>query len=515
MALTVAVAALILWLLRPTPRPDPTAAAPTAGHRGYRNRSLLRRTSATAPAERATPTIHGNVYNGDGKVLEGVSVVATTFDRAGNVPAPVGTTKTDAAGRFDVALPPGTYQLNASLAGYGPTSITAQSGDTISMVLPRSGVLQGHVKDENGAPVRRFTIDIVSVVPGDAPAPPPVWSKTFQSEDGSYRADQVPAWPVIVRASADERAPGLSAPVAVGPGLTRDVDLTLSAGCTLTGTVQDKKGNPLPGVLVNAEERVTAGSASDPALQTATQAQSEGDGTFRIEHAPLGTLVVRAYDGDYAVTTATVVAEDCAKLAPVKLVLSKGGGISGVARGADGAPLAGARLAVTDRAIGYVNTSSDQEGRFHFDSIPPGDVRLEMEHEGQRAMRYVGIKDGETTTQDMILFGGGNGEVRGRVTAGTQPIAGARLLVASNHGQSAGIALYFPVTGEDGTFRIPSIPAGYYAVSVMSTTQGKGIKVEAGTPTTIDFDAGQVVPFGDATEHPRTARPAAPPTPSP
>ncbi len=249
-------------------------------------------------------------------------------------------------------------------------------------------------------------------------------------------------------------------------------------------------------------------------MQTATQAQSGDDGSFTVEHAPRGTLLVRGYDGDYAVTTATVEVGDCDKLAKVVLTMSAGGGVKGVARRADGTPLPGARLALTDRSIGYVNTTSDADGRYHFDAIPAGDVRIEIEHEGQRAMRYVGVKDGQTVTQDMILFGGGDGEVRGRVTAGNKPIAGARLLVASNHGHEHGIALYFPVTGEDGSFRLPSIPAGYYAVSVMSTSEGRGIHVEAGQVTTLELDAGRVMPSGDAVPHPRTARPAAA-TPTP
>ncbi len=107
LALTVTAAALILWLLRPAPRPGPTAGEPAGGHRVYHNRSLLRRPAASAPGETATPTIHGNVYNGDGRVLEGATVVATTFDCAGNVPAPVRTTKTDAAGRFELPVASG------------------------------------------------------------------------------------------------------------------------------------------------------------------------------------------------------------------------------------------------------------------------------------------------------------------------------------------------------------------------------------------------------------------------
>jgi hypothetical protein len=317
----------------------------------------------------------------------------------------------------------------------------------------------------------------------------------------------------MVRAVTDDYAPGLSKPISVHGGDTRDVDLTLGAGCTLSGTVQDKRGEPLPGVLVNAEARVSAGSAMDPSLQASTQAQSGDDGGFTLEHVPKGTVLVRGYDGELAVTTATVEVGECDKLARVSLTMSAGGSVTGVARSADGAPLPGGRVTVTDRSIGFVNTPSDREGRFRFDTLPPGPIRIELEHQGQRTMTYVVVKDGETVKQDMTLFGGGNGEIAGRVTAGKKPIAGARLLVASNHGRDQGIAMYFPVTGADGSFHVPSVPEGNYLITVMSTTAGRGVRVTGGEVTTVDLDAGFVTPTGDDTPHPPRHRRASAPAP--
>jgi hypothetical protein len=512
LALCVAIAAALLWLLRPAPPPARASRATPAGPSSYRNRAIF----APAPvgaAPREPLAVKGNVYSGDGELLAGATVIAATFDSAGNMPSPAGSIKTDAQGHFVLPLPEGTYQLNASMGGYGPSAITAQSGDTVSLVLPKSGVIQGHVRDERGNPVQRFTIDILSVVPGDAPAPPPAWSKSFDSKDGSYRADQIPAWPVMVRATAEDRAPGFSAPVTAHAGEKRDIDVTLTEGCTLTGTVVDTAGKPLSRVLVNAEERVSAGSAADPTLQTQAQAQSDDDGSFTLEHVPQATVLVRGYDGSYAVSSTTVEIGDCGKLAPVKLTMAMGGTITGVARRADGTPIPGARLSITDRSIGFVNTRSGADGHYRFDAIPAGNVRLELEHGGQRALRFVELKDGETLTKDVVLFAGGDGALRGRVTAGKKPVAGARLLVASNHGASEGIALYFPVTGEDGTYTVPKIPEGNYIVSVMSTTEGRGFQIKAGEPTTIDLDAGFVMPSGDG--QPRARRAAATPPPTP
>jgi hypothetical protein len=488
--LTVAAALALLWFFRPAPpAPARRAAVKAAVAQGsYHNRSLLPRARQGA-GEPDKPTIAGNVYSSEGQLLPGATVVATTFDLAGNVPSPIASAKSDAEGRFAIPLARGTYQLTASLSGYGTTAALAESGNTVSLVLYKSGVIQGHVKDDHGRPVQHFTVDLVFNAPGDGPAPPPAWSKVFDSPDGAYRVDEVPIWPVLVRAVADEKAPGISAPLTVPPGTTRDVDLTVGEGCTLTGTVVDKSGAPLTRVLVNAEERITAGSISDPSLQTATQAQSGDDGTFSLDHVPQGTVFVRGYDGDYAVSTLTVQVGDCAKLSPVKLTMSTGATITGTARQADGKPIGGALVSMNGRSIGYVDTTSDSEGRFRFEAIPAGDLRLEMEHHGQRAVLGTRVKDGETKSVDLTLFAGGTGEIKGRVTAGGKPIASARLLIASNHADQ-GLGMYFLTTGEDGSYRLPSLPEGQYLVTTLGARASSGTQVNADQASTVNLDVG-------------------------
>jgi hypothetical protein len=463
------------------------------------------------------------VYDSEGALLPGVSVVATTFDLAGNVPSPVGAVRTDSGGRFALQLAQGTYQLTAALAGHGTATAMARPGDTVSLVLYKSGVIQGHVKDDSGKPIRRFTIDLVYVAPGNAPAAPPAWSKAFESEDGSFRVDEVPVFPVTVRAVAEDRAPSFSPPFSVGPRETREVDLTLSEGCTLTGKVVDKRGAPLPRVLVNAEERMTAGSVTDPVLQTATQAQSGDDGSFSLDHVPQGTLLVRGYDGDYAVATTSVKVGDCAKLAPVTLTLSKGGAIAGTVERADGKPVAGALVSVTDRATGYVSATTDAAGKFRLDALPSGSTRLEMEHQGQHVIRDVTVKDGETTDVELALFAAGTGEVKGRLRAGDKPLAGVRMLLASSHDQ--GMAMYFLSTGEDGSYDVPALPAGQYIVTTLGARASSGIQVSEGETTTVNLDVALPPPAAARERAARRMPPAMPrpqeapapeaPTPSP
>lgn len=473
-----------------------TPAVGAGKHGRYRNRTLVRGTAE------ARPTISGHVYATDGGTVAGATVVAMSFEVAGNVLSTAGSTKSDDSGRFELALPEGTYQLNASIEGYGATSTTAHSGQTVSLVLPRSGAIEGRVLDERGEPVRRFSIDVLSAVTEDDPAPPPLFSRVFESQDGSFRIAQLPAWVIVVRATAADHAPAFSPPVTVGPTAVEKLELTLSKGCNLTGHAVDPSGAPQPGVFVDAESLVAAGQMSDLALEAAAQAQTDGDGSFLLPNVPKGKIAVRGYDGANAVSTVNVEVSDCNNLPPVKLVMSPGGSLSGVARGADGEPLAGARLTLAHRPIGFVNAVSDAKGRFRFDQLPAGAVRLMVQHAERVKVVDVSIEEGKETEQDVALPPEGDGEIRGRVTAGGRPLQGVRVMLATPLPSDRSIGLYYPVTAEDGSFRVSALPPGVYMVSVETTVTGDGVRVKPGEVATVDLRVADPLTVGKEAAQP-------------
>lgn len=488
---------LIYWATHRGPIASRHRISGTAMKGSYRNRAVVppAEEQPAAPAQ-DQPAVRGNVYDMEGNLLDGAKIVALTYDIAGNMASSVGSVESDERGRFEIQLAAGTYQINVSREGFGPTSVVAQTGDTVAVVLPKSGTIKGHVVDEKGKPVRKFTVDLVSAVPGDAPAPPPVWSKAFDSRDGTFEASQLPAWPVVVRASSPDHAPAFSKPMQLRSDETREITLALSEGCVLEGKVFDKEGNALPRVLVNAEERLTAGSIADPVIQASTQTVSAEDGSFRLDHVPRGTVLVRGYDEDNAASTLTIEVADCDKLQPVKLIMSPGGSVEGIARTSDGKPLAGARVSITERSVGIVNTYTDADGQYHFDALPAGVFRIELDHEQQSALKFVVVRDGGNTKLDLTLFAAGTGKLEGKVTAGDKPLAGARLLVASNHGRAQGVAMYFPTTGPDGSFRVPALPPGPYLVSVMSTPAGTGVEVKKDETATVSIDVSPMLGAG-------------------
>lgn len=484
------VTALVFFLRDDTPAPAADARRKAIPRSGYLNRALWRTAApgeGEAPA-REKPSISGLVYDMEGSVIPGARVLATTYQLAGNIPTTAASTDSDAEGRFKLELPEGSYNLIGQKDGFGQSLIIANSGDTVSLILPRSGSVTGHVYDEQHRPVKHFAIDVITAAPDETAAPAPLWSKRFDSPDGSYRVPSLPGWPVSIRATATDYAPAFSTMVAVEPGKNRDIDLTMTVGCSLTGTVVDEKGAPAPYVLLDAEARMGAGATSDMSMEAAKQTQSDEAGRFKLDNVPAGPVLIRAYDGSHAVTTATLDVGDCAKLAPVKMTMTLGGGITGIVRGGDGKPLAAARLVLSHRSVGFVNTTTDAQGRYHFEQIPAAVVRLEAQHNGQHTIVFVTVKEGAQVEQNIALFAKGRGKLRGIITAAKWPLAGAQLLIASNHGLEEGLDLYYPVTGPDGTYELGGLPEGTYLVSVSSTLRSTGVAVKSGEVTVQDLD---------------------------
>jgi hypothetical protein len=470
--------------------PAPTsskAPLPKPNRSGYVNRAIITPPPSAAPSEDAPqPTLSGYVYGSDGAALENATVAVSTFQVAGNVPSVIRTAETDARGYFEFPLPEGTYQVHANRAGYGPTVASAHTGDALSLVLRKSGMIKGHVRDAQGQPVRRFALDIVSVTMDNRPAVPPVWSKQIESPDGSFAIDEVPTWPVIVRAIVPDKAPALSKHVRVRSGETAEVELSLTDGCTLEGRAQDEQGKPVAHVFVNAEPRVASGSMS-MSLAAMGQVETDEAGMFKIEHVPPGSILVRGYDGSHAVSTASVDVDACDKLAPVQLVMNAGGTIAGVARDSEGTPIPGARLTLSERAVGFVNAVADAEGNFKFEEIPAGNVRLELLHGPQRTAVSFEVTAGALVQRDVTLYPQGSGQIQGRITASGKPLPGVQLYVAANRGREKGLDMYYITTDREGAYRL-SVPEGNYLVSVVSAATAEGVAVEKDKVATLDLD---------------------------
>lgn len=515
--LVLAAVGALLALLHGKSEPrdvrEPGLATWPKARSGYQNRALRREPPASGAVAEA-PRLRGTVYDVAGKRIQGARIAATTFQIAGNQSTVAAAAESDSLGRFELSLPDGTYYLTGEKQGYGPTLAVARGGDEIGLVLRRSGEITGHVKDEEGAPIRRFSIDVIAPGSDDMAAPAPFVSRQFDAEDGAFRIAELPREGVFLRATAEGYAPALSEIVAVSEGKSPSIDLTLTKGCAMTGTVVDSDGAPLAEVLVDAELRRSAGVMGTTSVDAASQAESDENGRFRLENVPKGSVMVRAYDGTHAVAAVEMNIESCAGVPEVKVEMSGGSALSGVVKDSDGKPLSGARLTLSNRGTGFVETSADKGGQYRFEKLPPGAMRLEAQAGSQRVMLLVGVSPGADVEQDIVFPSEGKGAIRGRITAGGAPLPGIQLTVVSNAGSGL-LGSRNPVTGADGGYSVTGLRDGVYAVIVGSTGQVAQAKVDNGSTESVDIDVAVLPERGKVPERPKADERARAPEPEP
>ena len=491
--LLVAAALLALaavWLLRPAGESPagPAGAAKDAPRprSGYENRALWR--GPASPVARA-PTITGTVYDLQGDPVADAGVTAVTFQLAGNQPARAGSVKTDSLGRFELPLPVGSYYVSGDKPGYGPARVVAHSGDEVGLLLVRSGVVTGRVVDERNEPVRRFSIDVIGPMSEDFAAPAPFASRQFDSVDGSFRIEDLPDLPITLRATAAEYAPVVSAMLDVQPGDEKVVELRLGGGCTVKGVVVDRERAPLGDVFVDAELRANAGVLGVASIDAVSQADTDSEGRFALEHVPLGDVQIRAYDGAHAVTTAALRVEDCGRVGPVTLHMGSGSELSGRVLTSAGEPVQAARVTVMHQALGFVSTASDGEGRYRFTRLPGGTMRIEAARGAQRAVTVVKVPENGAAEADLPFPAEGKGEIRGRVTANGRPLAGMQLMVVTHQGKGM-LDTVYPVTKVDGSYHASGLVAGLYTILVMSTSRFTSATLQVDAVVTADIDVG-------------------------
>ena len=165
-------------------------------------------------------------------------------------------------------------------------------------------------------------------------------------------------------------------PVAVtAPGETKNINITLSPGGSITGTVTDSSGNALDQIDVTARQ---AGAVS---LGTGF---TDAKGAFTIGGLASGTydVVANQYSATAYIpgkkTGVVVVAPDTNTIGPIKLEL--GGQIAGTVKNYLGAPLSGVYVGAYDATTGvFVNTATTvADGTYTINSLDTGSYKVEF-----------------------------------------------------------------------------------------------------------------------------------------
>jgi hypothetical protein len=352
--------------------------------------------------------LSGTVTNTAGEPVQNVHVdLRPVSDQSHPLPIDV-SVRTDAQGRWVArGLPVAKYRVtfsdppNYASILYGNTPDAALSPDVevtvateqtgVNAVMPRAGRITGVVRDDQGNP---FPKQCVLATGGTAQGS--LGNGAMTGDDGAYVLEHLapgayrvefsdcsgvsaPTW----YAGATTRAK--ATPVTVTEnGETTGIDGALTPGFTVTGTVRDREGNPLPGIGVIVYDAVTGSF-------TGRQAWTDEEGHYQLVGLR-GTLYKLEFGGccqqPDIVTRWWPNSQTQAGALPVSLVagvsltgidmvLPRGGRLSGTVRDEAGEPVAGVCAYATNVVSDRGNSArTGADGRYQIRALDLGAYRV-------------------------------------------------------------------------------------------------------------------------------------------
>ncbi len=239
-------------------------------------------------------------------------------------------------------------------------------------------------------------------------------------------------------------------------------DLAIPTG-TISGRVTGPDGEPLAGISLSlGPEDRSWRAASCMSGEDGRYIAEVAAGTYTISTSvdPFGTA---SFPPGYL---EHVFVEEGAHLEGIDIELRNGGSLEGVVSDDGGNPLSGIRIGVheleRDAPVLFFGGRgvSDQNGRFHIDSVAPGLVLVTADHE-RLAFRpmQVEIRAGEVEHVRLEMIPGTRLFARAMDASGLVVQAGFELV------DSSGVSLQIPNAPlQDGRQRLGTVPLGTYSV---------------------------------------------------
>ncbi|MCY1014234.1 carboxypeptidase regulatory-like domain-containing protein [Pyxidicoccus sp. MSG2] len=325
----------------------------------------------------ASEVLAGRVVDESGTAIAGAGVRATkprgtSLPGAEDGSAPVAETLSDADGRFLLErLPPGRYDVFAEVLGrVSTTAPNVEAGRRdLTLTLARGARLTGRVRDERGAPVASFQLELQL---HRGPLEREFGSTlTVVDPEGRFTVEGLAPGTYTLRVGAYGLAP--AAPTVSVPPNTADVgpvDITLQPGARLEGQVVKRGGgDPIAGARVQVE-----GGVYDASLSTVFDAMTDTSGRFTLDGLAPGrvSLSVSAQGHDTRIVDRVAVGPGAPPLPPIDLNPVADGGV-------ERAEMLGIGVVLAARDDALVMGQVLPGGGAHEAGLQPGDAIVSID----------------------------------------------------------------------------------------------------------------------------------------
>ncbi|MDP6955835.1 MAG: carboxypeptidase-like regulatory domain-containing protein [Planctomycetota bacterium] len=450
-----------------------------------------------------------------GRVVDGIAepVLEFSLSASRRVEGPLGVSgQPPVQGEFSAddgsfalsGLTSGIWDLTANAKGYGASKVSALSfpqeegAEPLLIVLQAEAVVEGTVFGPNGEPAAGAMVAVDTGEPAwksraQGGAQPP---QTTSAEDGSYRLEGLAPGSLTLYAHGKEYARGPSVIIdASAGGVSRNVNLTVLEGGTLTGVIYGNDGKPAQGRMITVTNMGTFATSVT---------QSDRSGEFRIEHLDPGKLQVVAIDRDMDMAEMTGDGDGEANmgglLSSMKMTMVEitDGDETHVVLGAPpedpvrvsgrvthaGEPYSGANVTFYSGGGKLMERmrlcSVDKEG--HFETVLDGPgfymVAIQKIHGGPGQQTSVEFRRDIPKQEEVHLdFAIPEGRISGRIFgADGKPAGGARVTLTVDGPMKSGLMMggqYSENAADsEGRYDIPGLRPGTYALSVGGMPMG-------------------------------------------
>jgi protocatechuate 3,4-dioxygenase beta subunit len=303
--------------------------------------------------------VSGRVHRGD----RGIGGVAVSM--VGEGPK----AETDADGRFEIdGLAPGTIRLIfADEDEWVQQTIEMQAPGEADVALPPTGTLKLRVVDaQSGETINPYYAFVVPESYGTGAIRP------CESEDGTLQIT-LPAGAANVGAFANDYIVA-STDTKIDSGETTPLEIRLSRGATITGSVVDERGDPVNdaalGIMFDDTRQLS---------QTEPAATSAEDGTFRMTGIKPGPATITVIRAGFVPFRKSIVAADDTTL---DVRLETGLTLRGIVV-RDDKPVPEATVSAATSAVeADQNGITDKDGRFTLTGLTPTHYSVTVESGG-------------------------------------------------------------------------------------------------------------------------------------
>ncbi|HBL42444.1 MAG TPA: hypothetical protein DDZ90_03515, partial [Planctomycetaceae bacterium] len=361
-------------------------------------------------------------------------------------------------GKYQISMHSTEYELKGEHTVFAPADNLQ-----LNVVVTGKPQISGTVlADDTNQPISTFQVRAIKLE--TLRGPNFVQETRWQDVDqGSGKFEVAVNGPGIYRieVSASGYARALSESVNTDQNQGKPIQITLTKGVTLTGTVVNTQGQPIDGatVIPLSLSRGVMPMTLDQ-FTTDIDAVKTVDGTFSIPHLAPGKESLKVTHPDYDFAIMKDIDLAASPIPKVEVTLTPGGTVQGFVTDENGKPQPNVTLFFqgryayngdTARKAGLLATViTDEEGRYSVSHLPSQICYVVRKDEWSSlgvVRQAVLPQNGKTSTLNL----GGRPELTGRLIVNGKPLANTRILLAGEN-PNFGIFRAYTNTDSEGMF---------------------------------------------------------------